>query len=197
MIKIEISNNEYSVASPTLAVWLISTISKNSINNIAPYGMVMPVSYQPLIVAVGTDVNRDTYKNIIQTGEFVLNLASTQMIKKVNITAAKFPPEIDEFEKADLTSLPSLKVKPGRIEECKVHIECQLKDNFEITETRRIITANSLAITIDKNISKRIVRSNFLCKRQLFWSGQICRKKIITIMSRFQKDVSHEFTNFH
>ncbi len=184
MIKIEISNNEYSVASPTLAVWLISTISKNSINNIAPYGMVMPVSYQPLIVAVGTDVNRDTYKNIIQTGEFVLNLASTQMIKKVNITAAKFPPEIDEFEKADLTSLPSLKVKPGRIEECKVHIECQLKDNFEITETRRIITANSLAITIDKNIylknhalQKGLLDPIFYVKGSYFGLGRFVGKR--------------------
>ena len=134
MKKIEISNNEYPVASPTLAVWLISTISKNGINNIAPYGMIMPVSYQPLILAVGTDTDRDTYRNIIETGEFVLNMASTQMIKNVNITAKRVPPEIDEFETANLTPIPSLKIKPNRIKECKIHIECQLIDNLEITE---------------------------------------------------------------
>ncbi len=109
------------------------------------------------------------------------------MIKNVNITAKKNPPEIDEFKTANLTPIPSLKIKPNRIKECKIHIECQLIDNFEITESRKIITANSLAITINSDVylkkscpTKRIIRSNFLCERQLFCFRQICRKKIIT-----------------
>jgi len=49
MNKIKIPLNDSPVASPGVPVYLISTISKDDIRNIAPYGMVMPVSHNPLI----------------------------------------------------------------------------------------------------------------------------------------------------
>lgn len=111
-------------------------------------------------------------------------MASTQMIKNVNITAKKNPPEIDEFKTANLTPIPSLKIKPNRIKECKIHIECQLIDNFEITESRKIITANSLAITINSDVylkkscpTKRIIRSIFYVKGSYFALGRFVGKR--------------------
>ena len=69
MEKIEIPLEEWDILHPGLAVYLISTVSKEGILNIAPYGMVMPISYQPLIYALSSTRDRDTYHNIKVTIE--------------------------------------------------------------------------------------------------------------------------------
>jgi len=148
--KIEIPLNESPVASPGVPVYLISTISSEGINNIAPYGMVMPVSYQPLIYAVGSDKNRDTYQNILETKEFVLNVPSTKLLDKVNLSAVKFPANIDEFKKIGLTRKPAFQVKSSLIDECRSHIECKLSELYEINSTRVIILGEVLSVSIDR-----------------------------------------------
>ncbi|HAJ32870.1 MAG TPA: flavin reductase family protein [Candidatus Atribacteria bacterium] len=152
MNKIEISLNDSPVASPGVPVYLISTMSKSGVKNIAPYGMVMPVSHSPFIYAIGSDKDRDTYRNIVETEEFVLNVPSTSMLEKVNLTGIKFPGEIDEFEKAKFTSIPALKVKTSLIAECKSHFECRLLNIYEITKTRVIIIGEVVTISIDREL---------------------------------------------
>ena len=152
MNKVEIPLNDSPVASPGVPVYLISTISKEGIKNIAPYGMVMPVSHDPPIYAIGSDKDRDTYRNIVETEEFVLNVPSTSMLEKVNLTGIKFPADIDEFEKAKFTSISALKVKPSLIAECRSHFECRLLNIYEITKTRVIIIGEVVAISIDREL---------------------------------------------
>jgi flavin reductase (DIM6/NTAB) family NADH-FMN oxidoreductase RutF len=152
MKKVVIPLSDIAVASPGVPVYLISTVSKSGVRNIAPYGMVMPVSYNPPIYVVGSDKDRDTYRNIVETEEFVLNIPTTSMLEKVNIAGVKFPAEIDEFEKAELTPIPALKVKPPLIAECKSHFECKLLSIYEITKTRVIIIGEVVAVSIDQNL---------------------------------------------
>jgi flavin reductase (DIM6/NTAB) family NADH-FMN oxidoreductase RutF len=152
MKKVAIPLSDIAVASPGVPVYLISTVSKSGVKNIAPYGMVMPVSYNPPIYVVGSDKDRDTYRNIVETEEFVLNIPTTLMLEKVNIAGVKFPAEIDEFEKAELTPIPALKVKPPLIAECKSHFECKLLSIYEITKTRVIIIGEVVAVFIDQNL---------------------------------------------
>ena len=152
MNKVEIPLEDSPVASPGVPVYLISSIDKNGINNIAPYGMVMPVAYNPLTYIVGSDKDRDTFRNIVDTKEFVLNVPSTSMLEKVNLTAVKFPAEIDEFEKAKLTAIPAFQVKPSLISECKSHFECKLLDIYEISKTRVVLVGKVLSVSIDREL---------------------------------------------
>jgi len=152
MNKIEIPLNDTPVTSPGVPVYLISTTSKSGVRNIAPYGMVMPVSYNPPIYVVGSDKDRDTYRNIVETEEFALNVPSASMLEKVNLTGIKFPAEIDEFEKANFTPIPALKVKPALIAECRSHFECKLLSIYEITKTRVIIIGEVVAVSIDRDL---------------------------------------------
>jgi len=152
MKKIIIPLSDIAIASPGVPVYLISTVSKSGIRNIAPYGMVMPASYNPLTYVVGSDKDRDTYRNIVETGEFVLNVASTSMLEKVNLTGIKFPAEIDEFEKAELTPIPASQVKPPLIAECRSHLECKVLNIYEITGTRVIIIGEVVAVSIDQDL---------------------------------------------
>jgi len=152
MKKIVISLSDIAVASPTVPVYLISTVSKSGIRNIAPYGMVMPVSHNPSIYVVGSDKDRDTYKNIVETEEFVLNVPSTSMLEKVNLTGIKFPAEIDEFEKANFTPIPASQIKPPLIVECRSHFECKLLNIYEITDNRVIIIGEVVAVSINQDL---------------------------------------------
>jgi len=152
MKKILIQLSDIAVASPGVPVYLISTINKSGVRNIAPYGMVMPASYNPPIYVVGSDKDRDTYQNILETNEFVLNIPSTSMLEKINLTGAKFPAEIDEFKKANFTPISAFQVKPPLIAECKSHFECKLLNIYEIAKTRVIIVGEVVAVSINQDL---------------------------------------------
>ncbi len=88
----------------------------------------------------------------METEEFVLNVPSTSMLEKVNLTGVKFPAEIDEFEKAKFTQIPASQVKPPLIAECRSHFECRLLNIYEISKTRVIIIAEVVATLIDREL---------------------------------------------
>jgi len=166
---------DYSLCLIPAPVYLISTMDKYGILNIAPYGMVMPVSYNPLIISVGSAKNRDTYRNILETNEFVLNIPSIALLRKVNKTADPIPSNEDEFIHANLTPIKSLVVKPPRIEECKAHLECEtiwIKEVSNDAENRVIITAKVVALSLDEDIFiKNLCKQKGLMK-PLFYVGK-------------------------
>lgn len=154
-VKIDIEPKDYALCFIPVPVYLISTISKNNLFNIAPYGMIMPVSYKPLIISIGSAKNRDTYRNIVDTNEFVLNVPNTDLLRKVNKTADPIPPEKDEFTHAELTPIESKIVKAPRIKECNAHLECRTIWTKEISkgaENRVIITAEVIALSLNKDL---------------------------------------------
>ena len=161
--KKDIKLKDYALCFIPVPVYLISTISKDNIFNIAPYGMVMPVSYNPLIISIGSAKNRDTYRNIIGTNEFVLNVPNIDLLGKVNRTADPIPSEDDEFVHAELTPIKSKIVTAPRIKECRAHLECKMIWTREVSkeaENRVIITAKVVALSLDgdlllKNLCKQ------------------------------------------
>ena len=164
MKKKSIDFNNCSLCFIPVPVYLITTIDENNIYNIAPYGMVMPISYNPLIVSVGSEKNRDTYRNILQINEFVLNVPSVELLKKINRTADPIPSAEDEFIHADLTPIKSKIVQPPRIEECKSHLECKtiwIKEASNTCTNRVIITAEVVALSLDEDL---LIKN--LCKQK-------------------------------
>lgn len=105
---------------------IITTVGKDGSINAAPYSWFSIVDYNPPRVLFSTNVKRDTYRNVLETKEFVLNFPSVDLLKQIWITSKHFPYGVSELEKANLTVFPSEKVKPPRIKECKAHIECKV-----------------------------------------------------------------------
>ncbi len=108
--------------------WL-STMSLDGTANLAPYSQFTNLTFEPPYVLVSINQGRlqnrkDTTVNIEQTGDFVYNMATFALRDALNITAAEFPPEIDEFEIAGLTKAPCRIVKPFRVAESPVSMEC-------------------------------------------------------------------------
>ena len=114
-----------------LPVVFISTRSEDGIRNIAPYSCVMPVLRPLDLVCVASAKKRDTYVNIKNTEEFVLNMAGVNMADKVIPTALHVPFNVDEFELAGLEERPSKKVKAPGIEGCYAWMECKLHKIYE------------------------------------------------------------------
>jgi len=115
----------YRLVAPR-PIMLITTVDKQGRINAAPMSYVAPVESDPPIVAFSTSYESDTYKNIIDTEEFVLNLVPESIKKQMYMCGKSFPRGVNELEKAKLTWEPSDVVKPPRVVECPANLECKL-----------------------------------------------------------------------
>ena len=109
----------------------VSTMSKDGLINLAPYSFFNAVAYDPPTIVFSSsrqagDKRKDTLANIEETGEFVVNIVVDDIAEAMNRTAAEFPREVSEFEIAGLTPAPSQKVRPPRVAESPVNMECRL-----------------------------------------------------------------------
>jgi flavin reductase (DIM6/NTAB) family NADH-FMN oxidoreductase RutF len=110
----------------------ISTVDEQGRPNLAPFSFFAPVCSDPphLLFCPGireTDVQeKDTLRNVRQTGEFVVNIVTEPLAHAMNVSATEFPPEVNEFEVARLTPAPSVAVRAPRVAESPVHFECRV-----------------------------------------------------------------------
>lgn len=107
-------------------VVLVSTLY-DAVKNVAPFGMVMPVSHNPPMIALGVFEQWDTFKNIVDTEDFVVAYPSPGQLEQIELAAKRWPRNVSEFDKAGLTPVRSKLVKSSRVKECQVNLECQLE----------------------------------------------------------------------
>lgn len=115
---------------PRPIAW-VSTINEAGVTNLAPFSFFTGIAAEPMSVCFAPVNNRfgvpkDTLLNIQQTKQFVVNLANEDNAKLMNETSAAYPYGVSEFEKAGVTPVPSLKVKPPRVKETPISMECEL-----------------------------------------------------------------------
>ena len=110
----------------------VSTLSADGVRNLAPFSFFTAISANPPVICFspmirGSDGKRkDTLENVEATREFVVNVVSEDFAQQMNACSAEFPPEVDEFEVSGLTPIPSDIVKPPRVKESRVNMECRL-----------------------------------------------------------------------
>ncbi len=113
-----------SLMVPRPVGW-ISTISKDGIVNLAPYSYFNGVGENPNYVMFSSGGAKDSMRNAQDTGEFVCIMATWELREQMNITSADFEPGVDEMAFAGLTPVPSQLVKPPRIAQSPIAIECK------------------------------------------------------------------------
>jgi len=107
-------------------VVVITTISENGEANAAPYSFDSPVSMDPPIFGLSTFKERDTWKNIYDNGEFVINVCGQELGPHMKVLGKKYPYGTNELKEAGLTEVQSSKVKPPRIADALGWLECKL-----------------------------------------------------------------------
>jgi len=113
-----------SIVGPRAIGW-ISTKSRVGVCNLAPYSFFNAFNYVPPIIGFSSIGYKDTVRNVQETGEFVWNLVTLDLVEAMNQTCAPYPPEVSEFEMAGLTQMDSTIVAPPRVAESKVSFECK------------------------------------------------------------------------
>lgn len=118
----------------------VSTVSADGVRNLAPFSFFTGISANPPVICFaplvrGSDGGRkDTLRNVEETGEFVINVVSEEIAQQMNACAPEFPPDVDEFEISGLTPVASDLVKPPRVAESKISMECRLFRIVEVSD---------------------------------------------------------------
>lgn len=115
----------------------VTTTDENGVTNLAPFSFFNGVSSNPPCLAFSIarlrdGTKKDTLRNIEKNGEFVVNSAEEAFVEKVNAASATFPYGISEIEEVGLHSLPSDWIRPPRIAESAIQMECRLEKLVEI-----------------------------------------------------------------
>jgi len=136
-------------------VVIITTRNANGECNAAPFAMCMEVCHQPPLIAFGVGHTKDTYHNVVASGEFVVNVPGQDILRNLMVTAIRYPPETNELIEARLNELPGIKINVKRIKECKLHFECVLEwtketgNHFLVVGRVVSATANKAVLTDD------------------------------------------------
>ncbi len=115
---------------PRPIAW-ITTRSKAGVVNAAPFSSYNYVAHSPPMVAVNIGSRdgalKDTARNIMETGEFVVNVATFDVMEAMHGCSAEFPPEASEAEALGIDLLPSQHVRPPRVAASPIQMECRLE----------------------------------------------------------------------
>jgi flavin reductase (DIM6/NTAB) family NADH-FMN oxidoreductase RutF len=130
-------------------VVIITTKDRQGRSNAAPIAMCMEVSHNPVLLAFSVGKDKDTCRNVEETGEFVINVPGENVLKEMMVTAIRYRPGVNELAEAGFQELPGLKVGASRIKECKIHLECCV-EWIKDAAGHAIVLGRVVSATIDK-----------------------------------------------
>ncbi len=123
-----------ALVAPRPIGW-ISSLSADGVPNLAPYSFFNMLAVSPAIVGFSSGMRKDSQNNIEETGEFVYNFASVDLIDAVNISSSHVPNTVNEFELAGVTAVASRRVKAPRVAEAHAHFECEYLQTVALPHT--------------------------------------------------------------
>jgi flavin reductase (DIM6/NTAB) family NADH-FMN oxidoreductase RutF len=148
-----------AIVGPRPIGW-ISSRGEGGAVNLAPYSFFNGFNYTPPIVGFASIGFKDTVRNVLQTREFVWNLATRALAEQMNASCAAVAPEVNEFELAGLTQAPSRLVGPPRVAESPVAFECRLTQSFQLQDAHGapvdswMVLGEVVAVHIDRAMLK-------------------------------------------
>lgn len=115
-----------------------STISKNGEPNLAPFSFFNIFSSNPPIAVFSpaysgrTGTPKDTLLNVREVPEVVINMVNYNMVQQTSLASSPFPKGVNEFIKSGFTPIASELVKPLRVKESPVQLECKVQEIKEL-----------------------------------------------------------------
>ena len=120
-----------AIIAPRPIGWISSRDAKGNVN-LAPYSFFNAFCYVPPIIGFSSTSWKDSAANIQETKEFVWNLATMDLAKQMNASAAHVARDVSEFEIAGLTAVPCKLVNVPRVGESPVAFECRLIEIMQL-----------------------------------------------------------------
>ncbi len=110
---------------PRPVAW-VSTHAADGTRNLAPHSFFTVLAEDPPHVGVVSIGRKDTLRNVEETREMVVSIASHHDLEALNATAIDVAPEVDEFTHAGVEATPSRVVAPPRVASAHAHLECRV-----------------------------------------------------------------------
>ncbi len=114
----------------------VTTRGRDGRTNAAPFSYFTGVSSSPpsLLICSGRrrDGVKDTERNIMETGEFIVNIVVEEMMDAVVIAGTDHPPDISELDLSGLSAEPGTKVGAPRVLASPVNLECRLLQSIDV-----------------------------------------------------------------
>ena len=147
-----------SIVVPRPIGW-ISSLDLNGNVNLAPYSQFNNLGYDPPYVMFSASHKtsagelKDSVANIIHTGEFVCNMATHDLREAVARSSEITDPAVDELAAVGLTPAPSQLVKPPRVAESPIHLECKfytsmILPGYDPLNTTHVVVGQVLGVHI-------------------------------------------------
>lgn len=139
-----------AVVVPRPIAW-VTTVDAAGVVNLAPHSFYTVVCARPPIVMFSSVGRKDTLRNVRETGEFVVNVATARLLDQVNNSAARFAPGQSEPEHLGIGLEPSSRVTPPRVTGSPASIECTLHSVIELGDSTMVL-GNVELVSVDEAV---------------------------------------------
>ncbi|SNR26163.1 flavin reductase family protein [Halorubrum vacuolatum] len=132
-----------TAVAPRPIAW-VSTVSDDGVENLAPFSSYNYVSSSPPVLVFNCSTKpdgelKDTPRNALDTGEFVVNVVTEDLIEAMDLTATTLPADESEFDHAGIEHAPSDVVTPPRVAAAAVSMECTLYDSLSVYDRTMVL----------------------------------------------------------
>jgi len=164
---------------PRPIAW-VTSLSQAGVVNLAPFSFFNAVGSDPLylVISIGCRDNgtpKDTAQNILDSGEFVVNLVTEELFGAMNISAADFPPDQSELTAANVPAAPSVRIKAPRLAQAQASLECTLFKSEPIGANTLFIGEVVMFHVADHLLGPRMHINNFAPIGRLGSPSVYCR----------------------
>ena len=135
-------------------ITIVTTLDEQGQVNAAPYSHIMQydvMAKNPRLI-VGFRQDSHSFKNIVATGEFVVNCPPADRLDDMMETARFYPEGVNELEHTGLTAISSQKVKPPSIAECPQIAECTVDEIRRLPKSTGIVIGKIEALVFDEEL---------------------------------------------
>lgn len=138
-----------------------STVDKDGNPNLSPFSFFNVFSANPPIAIFSparsgrTGQTKNTLDNVKEVPEVVINVVNYDLVHQASLTSTEYPKGVNEFTKAGLTEIPSVKIRPSRVMESPVQMECVVREIIELGTqggAGNLVICEVVMIHIDKKI---------------------------------------------
>ena len=118
-----------------------STVDADGNVNLSPFSFFNVFSSNPPILIFsparsGRDGSlKHTHQNVLEVPEVVINIVNYPMVEQMSLSSTAYAKGVNEFVKAGFTAVPSEKVRPPRVGEAPVALECSVTEVIELADT--------------------------------------------------------------
>lgn len=150
---------KYAVAPRPIC--FASTIDKAGNVNLSPFSYFNFMSTTPPICVFSPltrmrdGKDKHTLENIREVPEVVINIVNYDMVQQTSLSSTEYPKGVDEFEKSGFSATPSKHIRPPRVAESPVQLECKVRDVITFAEaggSGNLVIAEVVAMHIKSHL---------------------------------------------